>query len=357
MTSEVYYPEQRHLLNRTTIRRERMLPDNTSGDVLVNQGSRVSFRDIVARGDSPAPYVLVDGARFFSLKNPEKLVDLMQVQVGDQITTGTVLAAQRRKKLLAPASGTVVEIAQGRIVLQEYAPQIELEAGANGNVVAVRRGRGVVVEAFGAVLQGVWGNARRSIGTLRIEPSEGMENIYGDLVDTQYRGAVVITRRPLTRSTFQVIEEQALSGVIAPSMEPDLIELAMKSVAAIMLVEGFGSQRLSTVAAQFLEGMGGRQATLDAVLPASLETRRPEVMINIPLEPGERPPPPNLNTPLRVGREVRIARSGSTVGTVIGLPKEPVLLDNGLRVPCAQVEMVAGEKIYVPLANIEVSGS
>jgi hypothetical protein len=357
MTSEVYYPEQRHLLGKTTIRRERMLPGNTTGDVLVNQGTRVALRDIVARGDSPAPYVLVEAARFFNLNNPEKLLDLLQVEVGEQVMAGSVLAAQRRKRLLAPTSGTVVEIAQGSIVLQEYAPQIELEAGANGSVVGVRRGRGVVVEAYGAVLQGVWGNNRRSIGTLRLEPSEGMENIYGDLVDTQYRGAVVISRRPLRRATFHVIEEQALSGVIAPSMEPDLIDLAMESIAAIMLVEGFGTQRMSAVVSQFLDAMEGRQATLDAVLPASLETRRPEVIINVPLEPGERPPAPNLNTSLRVGREVRVVRSGSTVGSIIGLPKEPVLLDNGLRVPCAQVEMVTGEKLYVPLANIEVSGS
>lgn len=357
MISEVYYPEQRHLLGKTTIRRERMLPDNTTGDVLVNQGTRVALRDIVARGDAPAPYVLVEAARFFNLSNPEKLLDLLQVQVGEQVLPSSVLAAQRRKRLFAPTSGTVVEIAQGSIVLQEYTPQVELEAGANGSVVGVRRGRGIVIEAYGAVLQGVWGNNRRSIGTLRLEPSEGMENIYGDLVDTQYRGAVVITRRPLRRATFQVMEEQALSGVIAPSMEPDLIDLAMGSIAAIMLVEGFGAQRMSVGVAQFLDSMEGRQATLDAVLPASLETRRPEVIINVPLEPGERPPAPNLNTALRVGKEVRVVRSGSTVGSIIGLPKEPVLLDNGLRVPCAQVEMVTGEKIFVPLANIEVSGS
>jgi hypothetical protein len=140
-------------------------------------------------------------------------------------------------------------------------------------------------------------------------------------------------------------------------MEPDLIDVALEVRAAVLLTEGFGSQRMSSLMAQFLEMMDGRQATVDAVLPTALETRRPEVMINVPLDPGERPPPPNLNASLRVGREVRLARSGVTVGTVIGLPKEPVLLDNGLRVPCAQVELVTGEKIHIPLANIEVSGS
>ncbi|MEP7290752.1 MAG: hypothetical protein ABI835_03165 [Chloroflexota bacterium] len=357
MISEVYYPEQRHLLSRTTIRRERLLPDNTDGEVLVSQGTRVSLHDIVARGPAPAPYVLIDAARFFNLKDPNTLTDLLEVQAGERVNMGETLAAKRGKKLISPVSGEVAEIVRGRIVLQELAPQIELEAGANGTVVGVRRGRGVIVEAYGAVLQGVWGSGRRAIGTIRTEPSDGMENIFGDLVDTQFRGAVVITRRPLKRTTFQVIEDQALSGVIAPSMEPDLIDLALLSNAAVMLTEGFGSMRMGTTVAQFLEMMDGRQATLDAVLPGALETRRPEVIVNVPLEPGERPPPPNLNSSLRMGREVRLARSGGTVGLIIGLPKEPVSLDNGLRVPCAQVELVTGEKIYVPLANIEGSGS
>ena len=357
MTSEIYYPEQRHILSRTTIRRERLLPEGTDGEVTVTQGTRVSLRDVVARGTAPAPYVLVDAAQFFNLKDPDKLSELLQVGVGDRVNMGETLAGKRGKRLISPVSGEVAAIGQGRIVLQEYAPQVELEAGANGTVVGVRRGRGVIVEAYGAVLQGVWGNGRRSIATIRLEPSDGMENIHGNMVDTQYRGALMVTRRPLRRSSFHVFEEHGFSGVIAPSMEPDLISIAVNSSTAVLLTEGFGAQRMSSVTAQFLDMLEGRQATVDAVLPETMETRRPEVLINVPLEPGERPPAPNLNTALRVGKEVRLSRSGATIGLVIGLPKEPVSLDNGLRVPCAQVELVTGEKIFVPLANIEVSGS
>lgn len=357
MTSEIYYPDQRHLLSRATIRRERLLPEGTDGEVTVTQGTRVSLRDVVARGSAPAPYMLVDAARFFNLKDPNKLDELLQVGVGNRVNMGETLAAKRGKRLVSPISGEIAAIGQGRIVLQEYAPQIELEAGANGTVVGVRRGRGVVIEAYGAVLQGVWGNGRRVIGTIRLEPSDGVENIYRDMVDTQFRGAVLVTRRPLQRSTFHVLDEHGFSGVIAPGMEPDLIGIAVNASAAVLLTEGFGAQRMSSVTAQFLDMLEGRQATVDAVLPGSMETRRPEALINVPLEPGERPPPPSLNSPLRVGREVRLSRYGATIGLVIGLPKEPVSLDNGLRVPCAQVELVTGEKIFVPLANIEVSGS
>jgi hypothetical protein len=358
VTSEIYYPNQRHLLGRTTIRRDRALPDNMLGEVLVQSGMRVGLRDVVARGAAPTPYMLIEAARFFNLRDPDKLFDLLGVRIGEEITEGTVLAARGGKRLLSPIGGEVVDITQGLIVLREHAPTIELEAGVNGTVVGVRKSHGVIVEAYGAVLQGVWGNGRRAIGTIHLEPSAGMENIYGSMIDTQFRGAILITRRPLRAVSFQVIEDQGFNAVIAPSMEPDVLELAMQSDAAILLTEGFGSQRMSNAIAQFAEAVDGRQATVDAVLPSALETREPEVLISVPLNPGERPPLPNQMTPLKLDREVRIVGGASAgmVGHIIGLPKEPVLLDNGLRVPCAEVELVTGERLDVPLANIEVSG-
>jgi hypothetical protein len=122
-----------------------------------------------------------------------------------------------------------------------------------------------------------------------------------------------------------------------------------------VLTEGFGSMRMSNGVAQLLDAMEGRQATVDALV----ETGPPEVLIAVPLQPSERPPSPNLNASLQVGREVRVAwgsRAGM-VGHVMNLPKVPVLLDNGLKVVCAQVQLITGEVIEVPLANIEVSGS
>ena len=255
---------------------------------------------MVARGASPSPYMLIDAARYFNLKNPDKLFDLLDVRIGEQVGTGDVLAGKprsaRQAAALAGLREDVTTSRRGGSSFRNLRRRLRLEAGLNGTVVerAQRTRRGH--RSLRRVLQGVWGNDRRTIGTLRHEPCDGMENIYGDVIDTQYRGAVVVTRRPLKRVSFQVIEDQGFIGVIAPSMEPDLIETgAEQSHAAILLTEGFGSQRMSNIIAQFLDAMEGRQATVDAVLPAPLETRRPEVIINVPIEPGERPPAPNLN--------------------------------------------------------------
>ena len=99
-------------------------------------------------------------------------------------------------------------------------------------------------------------------------------------------------------------------------------------------------------------------AALDAFLPDRWTARRPEVIINPSARATNRPPRPNVNVVLNSGTTVRLTRppNQGQVGKIINLPKTPFLLENGLRVPCAQVELITGEKVTVPLANLEVFG-
>lgn len=358
MTSELYFPEQRHMLPLTLIRRARLMSDDVDARLETTNGARVTITDVIARGAKPAPYVLVDAAAFFKLRNLDDLDKLMQVSRGDLIDRGQVIAKRRRRKLLSPILGKVIEVAAGKIILQEESENIELEAGMNGTVVETRRGRGAVIETYGAVLQGVWGNGKRSIGTLRIEPTNGIEAIFGDQLDFEYSGAIVVTRRPLRPTTIQVMIDQGFSGIIAPSAEPDMIESILSAPGAVLLTEGFGSQRMSQPVYQFLDDVDGRQALLDGTMPSALDAHRPEVIITVPLGGGDRPGAPLVNISLQIGSTVRLTRgkNAGSAGQVINLPKTPVVMDNGLRVPCARVQLVTGEQVDVPLTNLEVSG-
>lgn len=359
MTSEPYFPEHRHMLPVTTIRRARMLPDAATGDVEVARGARVSLLDTVARGVSPAPYKLLDVMRYFKLRRLEAVEAALQVADNQDVSVGDVLAQRGRKKLLSPIDGRVVAIWRGRIVLQGHSETLDLQAGMNGTVIEVRVGRGAMLEGFGGVMQGTWGNGRRAVGSIRFEPPDGIESIYGSGLDTGYRGAIIVTRRTLRPLSLQVIEEQGLTAVVAPSIAPSLRDAALKCPAAILLLEGFGTMRMSVSTGQFLESVEGRQAALDAVTPAPLETRRPELLISVPFDPNDRPNPPNSNITLRTGTQVRLTRgdSGGAMGVITNLPKTPILMDNGLRVACAVVELATGEKITAPLANLEVTGA
>lgn len=360
MTSVTYFPEPRLMLPMTLIRRERMLPDDVDGRVEVRVNDRVTLRDVVARGTNPAPYALIDAEHFFKLRSADALDKLLQVEVNDLVESGQVIAQKGRKRLTSPITGRVTAITGGRIIVQSIPTTVELEAGLNGVVVEVRQGRGVVIETIGALLQAVWGNGKRAVGVLHSEPEGGLGAVTSDEIDIGFRGAVMVTRSPLTPLSFGIIAEHQFAGVIAPSMEPLIMDLALEAPCAILLTRGFGSTRMSNATWRFLDELDGKQATIDAIQPSPLDVRRPEVIVNVPLpNVGYRPPLPRINDPLEVGSTVRLAVGDHAgfAGEIIDLPNTPVLLDNGLRVRCAQVQLNTGEKLVVPLENLESSGT
>jgi hypothetical protein len=352
-----YYPEHRHLLENTNIQREQFLPEDAIGSVEARPGASVNLRDVVAHGRLPSRVVIVEAARFFKLKKSDQLFPLLEVAEGDEVNTDSVLAALRNRRLVSPVAGIVTYIGDGRVIIQTAPQEIELEAGVDGHILRVDQGRGVVIESFGTLIQGVWGNNQDTIGMLKIEPNAGLESLYGEDLDIQYRGSIIVTRRPLRTTGIQVLEDQDLNGIIAPSMEADLIERVLHLPHPVMLTEGFGSLRMNPGASNLLTASDGRQATLDAVLPGRWESRRPQVIVN-PSGRGSRAIRPRIDMVLEEGTEVLLARPphAGAVGKVVNLPKSPQLLENGLRVMCAEVELVTGETVTVPLTNIEVFG-
>lgn len=354
-----YHPDQRLITNLTTIRRHVMLPEAAIGSVRVHDGKRVDPRDVVVQGAIPARHLILEGAAFLGLKKPENLAALMLVNVGDVVDVKQPLAgksAKRGKRLFSPVRGIVAQVAQGRIILQEMPEVIDLEAGVKGKVVEVIPGRGVVIESAGALLQGLWGNNRRVLSTLRLEPDVGLESITQDALESKYSGTVVVTRRSLKQISLDVMRDQAFSGIIAPSMDADLRDAAMKMDGAIILLEGFGSARMSNLVYSLLSEYDRKQVTVDAFLPNRWESRRPEVIITVQTE--QRPTSINPMLTLQKGMNVRVTRAphAGINGKVVDLPKTPTLLENGLRVLCAQVELATGETAFVPMTNLEYYG-
>jgi len=355
------YPEHRHMLAWTTIRRERMLPENAIGTINAVKGQQVNLRDVVARGTVPARFVFVEAMKALRLRQPEDLDVLIIPEIGELVEEGQVLAGRRPdrgRRVFSPVNGIFVQVGEGRIIIQETPEVVTLEAGLVGQVTETYPTRGVVIEAYGALIQGVWGNGGRVIGPLRSEPPDGLDSIFEETLEQRYSGTVVWTRRALKETSLLVLESQTIGGVIAPSMEADLIDRALAVNAAIILTEGFGDLRMNPTLVDLLEGFNERQVTLDAATPNRWEdVRRPEVFINLPAR-GDRRPAGVTGQPLRVGQARRLTRAphAGSIGEITNLPKTPQLMDNGLQVPCARVLLVTGETVLAPLANLEVLG-
>lgn len=356
----MYYPDQRFVSKATVIRREAMLPEEAVGSLRTTEGSRVDIRDVVANGVVPSRYVILDGMDFFSLRREDSFEKLLLVEVGDVVNAEQAVAgknANRGKRLLSPVRGIVSQIASGRVIVQAMPEVTDIQAGVRGRVVHVEPGRGVVIEATGGQVQGVWGNGKLLIASLRIAPEGGLEGIVSDSLEQRYAGAIVVTRKPLSPAGLNSATEQSISGIVAPSMDASMIDRALNSEVGILLTEGFGDIRMSSAVFSLLQNSESQVVTLDAYTPTRWETRTPEVIINLGRN-AENPDRPNVMLALRPGMTVRVTRDPhlGLTGRVMDLPEKRMNPGNGLRVPCAQVELISGETTYIPLANLEVLG-
>ncbi|MEM6530408.1 MAG: hypothetical protein AAF653_19065, partial [Chloroflexota bacterium] len=270
------YPQQRYIASNVTVQREVLLPGGITGVLNVRDGQRVEINTIIARGQLPARHHVVDVAALLR-RRPDQLAELLTVDVGDAVAEGDRLTT-RGRRALAPVFGTVAGIEAGRIIIREDAEEVEVVAGMAGWITGIRPRRGAIIQAAANVVQGIWGNNRRAVGAIRIEPEDGIEFIQGDSINLQWRGSIVITRRPLSEAGLSIMEEQDIAGVIAPGIDSTLIDAALQTERAIMLTEGFGDTRLSLSTLNFitetLEANRNIRGTLDAVTPDPLEVRR-----------------------------------------------------------------------------------
>lgn len=354
------YTEQRYVSRMMRIKRKALLPDSAIGNVQSKEGQAVDVRDKVARGMIPSRHVVIHAAEELGLKDPAELSELLLVEMRRPVEKDTVIAGkdpERGKRIFSPINGLIIYVNDGLIVMQHLPQIITLEAGVRGRIARVHPGRGVTIETTGVCLQGVWGNDRNMIGTLRLEPEGGLGTIKRDELDVSYKGDIMITRSPLTADDLELGKLQGFAGIIAPSMDATLVNATLEVNFPVMLLSGFGTLRMTAAALQLLEELEGVPVILDAATPRRFQVRRPEMVVTRP-PTQDNPVEMQEMVLLEVGMKVRISREPhfGMVGRVTDLPNQPLLIDNGLRVPCARVEIMAGEIVDIPLANLELAG-
>ncbi len=354
-----YYPDQTTILAQTTIRRERLLPPDVMGRVDVEEGLSVREVDIVAQGVRASRYVVVDLAAHLGTADPDLLAEMIIVHDREPVEEGKILATDKKKKrtVRAPANGIVAQVLGSRIVLHTGLVKEELRANLRGTVVSVRPGRGVLIETIGGLVQGVWGNGEVGFGFLKMEPRDGLSSVEVDEFSNEWRGAVVVVQGSLEQADMARAAAQGMGGLIAASMSANLRRIALKLKIPILLTEGFGSDRMNRLAAGVLESYVDRQVSVIAHEPDRWTPDRPEVIIPTGGD-SKTSPPPSRNEPLRVGAEVRILRKPYTgvIARVKMLPRTPQRIENGLRLPVAEVTLPSGRAVTVPLVNLELFG-
>ncbi|MEW6179266.1 MAG: hypothetical protein AB1522_05000 [Chloroflexota bacterium] len=341
-----------HILPLAHIRRARMLPGK--GRILVRVGQEVNAAYVVAEADLPGSHILVDVRRILGLRRAEQAHRLIDRKVGERVEKGDILAQTEGllpKVIRAPADCTIAAIQRGQILLEKPGEHYELKAGVNGVITEVLAERGVVIEAHGALIQGVWGNNQINGGMLQFAVSQPDEEVNRANLDMSLRGSIVVGGFINRQDTLDAAAELPLRGMIVGSIAASLITAAQKCPVPIMVTEGFGQIPINKAAFRLLKTHEKRDVSINTTWNPEFG-ERPEVVVTLPSQ-GQTPMDVVEFT---VGQTVRILSAphiGET-GTLTAIRPGRVTLPGGLRVQVAEVRLENSQLISLPLTNLDV---
>ncbi len=358
---------------RAVIRRERRLP--LKGQVLVRLGDHVGPQDVVARTELPGVVQIVNLASRLGVDHarvPETLVK----PVGADVRAGEVVAEARglmglsRRTVTAPADGFIESVSPvtGQLLLREPAVPVEVGAYVRGTVAQVLPEEGVVVEARGALLQGIFGVGGESWGAVAVAVDAPDAELTPVRLRPEHRGHVVVGGAYVTYEALMRARELGVSAVVVGGLDDlDLRRLLGRDLGVaitgnepigitLVITEGFGRMRMAERAWELLAGRAGRLASVSGATQIRAGVQRPEVLIPEAEDrdaPGDTP----ADGALEPGALVRVIREPwfGRVGRVAELPAELHRLETEARVRVLVIELQPdGVRATVPRANVEV---
>jgi len=342
-----------HITPLTTFRRARFLPNN--GRVLVKPGQSVNAADVLAEAYAPGRHVMVDILRALHVARSDQLDRAVDRKVGELLHKGDVLAQSTgmlRRVVRAPVDGEIVAIAGGKVLIETRADPIGLLAAYSGQVAEVVPERGAIIEASGALVQGVWGNGRIDSGTLLNLARSPDDELQQDRLDVSMRGAVLLAGRVAAAEVLRMAQHVALRGLVLGSLPTGLLAEAEALDFPVVVLEGFRELGLNTAAYRILSTNENREICLNGQPWNRTTGNRPEVFISLPSE-GRLSPESLAFQP---GQTVRVLAPpyASQIGVLQEVCAGPQAFPTGLRAMAGRVRLENNEVVLVPLANMDV---
>jgi hypothetical protein len=345
-----------HVIGLTTIVRERLLP--VSGNVTVRVQQKVTAGDVVAETRWAREHTLLDVARTLGV-SPAAADRLIKCQVDDKIAATTEIAVGRGlfpRSVRAPRDGRVVAVGGGQVLMEVGESKMELRAGIPGTVIQIIPNRGVVIQASGGLIQGVWGNGRIDAGLL-VNLMQAPDTVLTpDRVDVSLRGSIILGGMIKNVETLQALAELPARGLIASSILPSLLSKAREMRYPILVTDGIGSLPMNSAAYKLLSTNTKRDVALNAEVFDRYTGARPEIVI--PLPTSSEPPMPNEVEAFAPGSQVKMRRPPAMgmIGSIVSIKPGLTTLPSGLRAHAAEVKLENNETVIVPLVNMEVVG-
>lgn len=348
----------------TTVRKIRQLP--APGEVLVKVGDQVEPDDVIARCSRNTETRLLDVAKSLSVSD-RQADEYVQKAVGDPVQKGESVATRKGTAGLlggricrSPIDGTVIAINRGRVLVrsvpmepQGEQDETQLRALLRGTVVEIQDRFGAVIESQGSLIEGIWGGGEEAFGILKVMVEDAEESLTVAGIDSDSQGCILVGGRSIDQVALLRAAEVQAKGIIVGSIHANLIELESKLPYPIIVTEGFGQIPMSGIIFDLLRKRDGEVAYSSGSSYNRHGGERPEIMI-FPAARGHAKSV-DRSTYLQEGFTVRITREphiGKT-GTIKWLPDKAYMMESGLALRSAEVEIYGRESVFVPIANLE----
>jgi len=355
----------------TLVRQERRLP--LRGEVLVKVGDAVEPETVVARAEMPGEAHIVRAAQMLGVE-PQELEAHLLKRPGESVAAGEPIAETRglwglfRSLVRAPAAGAIEEVSavSGHIRLRAEGRRIEVAAHVRGRVTEVLEGEGAIIEARGALVQGIFGVGGERRGRLRLA-TQGPDRPLRPGEIGECAGCVLIAGSGADGRALREAAEAGAAGLVAGAVNDEALreyvgydigvaitgqeEVPM----TLILTEGFGELAMARRTWELLASLAGELASINGATQIRAGVIRPEIIVTR-TGAAESPPSAEAELSLVVGARVRVLREPhfGALGRVSALPAEPTEIETESRVRTAHVQLDEGPEVRVPRANLEL---
>ncbi|MBI1799657.1 MAG: hypothetical protein HYR73_08210 [Candidatus Eisenbacteria bacterium] len=354
------------------LHRERRLP--LKGSVTVTRGQRVTADHVVARCHLPGNVQTLNLAARLAL-DPARVPGSLTRPIGSAIERGDVIASSKslfglvRNKVEAPTRGTIESVSSitGQLILREPPIPVEVNAYVGGVVHEVLPDEGVIMEASGAFLQGIFGVGGETGGPIAVVVEGSDDDLTRERLRPEHRGCVLVGGAYVSHDTLLRARDLGAAAVVVGGFDDrDLRELLGRDLGVaitgaedlgitLVLTEGFGRIGMADRAWSLLSRFAGHRASVSGATQIRAGVMRPEILIPHAHAPAAAHAPADhgleIGSLLRVIREPHFGR----IGTVIELPPELRELESEARVRVLVVEFSDdGTRTLIPRANVEL---
>jgi hypothetical protein len=346
-----------HILPMTLIRRTRLMPAN--GRVIVRVGQKVAASDVIGEAVVNSGHLALDIPRSLGVTQ-EAAEGLIVRKSGEQVSEGDIIAGPVGslfpRTVHAPKSGRIVAISNGLVLIEFEGTPLELRAGLSGVVTEVIEDRGVIIENYGALIQGVWGNNHVEAGIMIAAAQTPDDKLTPNRLDVGMRGAIVFAGICSQAEALHSAAEIPVRGLILASLDPDLIPLANKLTFPILVLGGFGKVPMDSNTFKILYTNEKREVSVNACDWPNRSAPRPEIII--PLVAVNELPVPRDSDIFAPGQTVRVIQSpyNGRTATIISLVPGLTNFPSGFHLPAASLHLENGEVATLPLVNLEIIG-